>query len=561
MPGLRWGSLALPGRQRRVGARLAICACALGLALLQGCGGGGGGGSSSEGPTSATLTVTIGSEPVEGGACEGDGDARLCTVPQGEELSFGATTVMAGQAHSRAIKQAACPEGVCCAMRVSGDALVDPPLFSRHPHQLLYETAVDPATGIARLVVAPASNGEMARHVLGLNACQFTLEQSYYSPDERARITRRASGQRPHEHFGHSDSPESFPNLNVTWIDDRFHLQDTTRQGRSLAAGASISTLKFLHDATGDEHSQVLHSAAEIADLDKAAVDAHGYTRIVHDYLWSEFGRMSWDGEGSSMVAVTHIAIEPDDDDESIDPAESFNALWYGHAIGFTVVPDDRPQQVAYSVALDVVAHEWGHAVSDSLSADGRGLRYERESGALEEAFADWMGAAVERTHRGRGREVAFVPHGGSTQRAYAGWIIGEDNGITRVMSDPPDLNDPDTYMGTHWVPVDEASCPEPDFKENDYCGVHTNNGVGNKMFYLLSDGGRFGGERVAGIGIQNALRVAFDAHRDHWSEASDYAAARRGMVAAAQTLDRANGTRWADSVRAAWTAVGVDGP
>ena len=119
-------------------------------------------------------------------------------------------------------------------------------------------------------------------------------------------------------------------------------------------------------------------------------------------------------------------------------------------------------------------------------------------------------------------------------------------------------FGDPAIYKGEHWYPVDD-SCDAEDYC-TDNCGVHSNSGVGNKMFHLLSMGGKFNGEEVAGIGVQNAMRVAYDAHRDYWSWRTDYPFARRGMVWAAQTLDAANGTNWADSVRAAWTAVGVDG-
>jgi bacillolysin len=41
---------------------------------------------------------------------------------------------------------------------------------------------------------------------------------------------------------------------------------------------------------------------------------------------------------------------------------------------------------------LDIVAHEYGHAITEYTS----GLAYDYESGALDESYSDLMGALVE---------------------------------------------------------------------------------------------------------------------------------------------------------------------
>ena len=70
-----------------------------------------------------------------------------------------------------------------------------------------------------------------------------------------------------------------------------------------------------------------------------------------------------------------------------------------------------------------------------------------------------------------------------------------------------PHLGDQPDYYGltdVYWYDI--TGCL-PD-NTNDYCGVHYNSGVGNKWFYLLSDGGIHHGVTVIGIGWQNGQAV-----------------------------------------------------
>jgi Zn-dependent metalloprotease len=51
-------------------------------------------------------------------------------------------------------------------------------------------------------------------------------------------------------------------------------------------------------------------------------------------------------------------------------------------------------------------------------------------------------------------------------------------------MSNPKAEGQPDTYAGTNWV--SQSNCLK---SSNDYCGVHTNSGVLNHWFYILTQG------------------------------------------------------------------------
>jgi thermolysin len=199
------------------------------------------------------------------------------------------------------------------------------------------------------------------------------------------------------------------------------------------------------------------------------------------------------------------------------------NAGWngtqmvYGDGDGITFIefPGD----------LDVVGHELSHGVTDATSD----LIYQNESGALNEAFSDIMGTAIE-----------FYYGSGN-------WTIGEDitpgtNGL-RNMANPGEDGDPshydERYTGT-----------------SDGGGVHTNSGIANHWFYLLVNGGQnsdptyASGTNVQGIGLAAAEDIAFMGFTALPATAN-YCAARAGTIAVAGGQ--------ANNVADAWDEVGVD--
>ena len=258
------------------------------------------------------------------------------------------------------------------------------------------------------------------------------------------------------------------------------------------------------------------------------AVDGHVYSALVYDWWLSQFNRNSYTNTGTSMLTIVNYSGEGDN-----------NAYWDGSRI---VVWSWSSGWRSLAGCPDVIAHEWGHAVTEYTS----GLVYQKEPGALNEAFSDMMGAAFEFAH-----DSMDTPD----------WYMGENAEISgngfRSMSNPHEFGDPD-YYGTsdpYWIDV--VGCT-PSWL-NDYCGVHTNSGVGNKWFYLLSDGGTHHGVTVGGIGVENAIKVAYRANAFYWNSNTDYHEGALGTISAADDLDP-TGT-WATQVAKAWTAVGVSVP
>ncbi len=260
----------------------------------------------------------------------------------------------------------------------------------------------------------------------------------------------------------------------------------------------------------------------------RPAVDGQVYSGLFYDWLLAALGRNSFDDNGATMLTSVNYSAEGDN-----------NAYWNG---GQIVIWSWSTGWRSLAGCPDVIAHEWGHAVTDYTSD----LVYQLEPGALNESFSDMLGAAFEWAH-----PTYDTPD----------WQMGENGRTTGVgfrdMENPHNAGDPD-YYGTsdpYWIDVVGCS---PSYL-NDYCGVHTNSGVGNKWFVLLSDGGIHHDVTVTGISVASAMEVAYRANAFYWNNQTDYHEAALGTISAANDLDPSG--VWATQVANAWNAVGVSTP
>ena len=296
-----------------------------------------------------------------------------------------------------------------------------------------------------------------------------------------------------------------------------------------------------------------------------AGVDAHYYANVVDDYYRDIHLLDSFNGGGASMVSIVHI---PDIDRN--------NAFWNGQAVFYG--DGDGIDIRELSGALDVVGHEWTHAVIQYTS----NLIYQNESGALSESFSDQMGTSIEFwAGEATSSNCTQVVSG-----ECADWLIGEDvwnwnsdlPGL-RNMADPEEYGDPDHY--SEW---------DDDLGDNG--GVHTNSGIPNHAYYLLVNGGLNAscadefvppthnvdhcldgigdvGNEVTGIGLEDAEKIFYGAFIGLSSTAT-MSTARDATVAMAVALFGEDGSgRFVDGVMLnepqftsdAWEAVGLAPP
>lgn len=149
-------------------------------------------------------------------------------------------------------------------------------------------------------------------------------------------------------------------------------------------------------------------------------------------------------------------------------------------------------------------------------------------------------------------------------------WTIGEGiptaniftpspSAYMRSMSNPNDVNptpQPDTYNGTNWAPTANPT------EDNDWGGVHTNSGVGNYWFYLLSVGGAGTNDigtafNVTGITIEKSEKIIYRALTTYMTPNETYLDAYTATKQAAADLYGA-GANEVQQVENAWCAVGI---
>jgi len=223
-----------------------------------------------------------------------------------------------------------------------------------------------------------------------------------------------------------------------------------------------------ISDFARTEHS----GASKVPDVNDAFVLAGAVSTFYRRIGGIDLTRMLGVDEGghkslSSTVRYCDPGARPQD-----CPLQ--NAFWNGVGMFYGD---------GFASADDVVGHEMTHGVI-SHNAD---LFYWAQSGAINESLADIMGEIIDHRHPSKGDS----PHD---------WRVGEDLpiGAIRNMKDPGRFGQPDSMTSRHYFGG-----------EFDNGGVHINSGVGNRTFYLISQGGRQHGRTVHGIDGRSLAKSA----------------------------------------------------
>ncbi len=305
-----------------------------------------------------------------------------------------------------------------------------------------------------------------------------------------------------------------------------------------------IKTINFLNGVIPLFESD-LASDTDNVWTDGANVDAHVYAGYTYDYLFKRFGRRGLDDSDLRILSLVHPVRRQDWLTASPKVLDTYylNAFYAGS--GVMVYGEGLPPGVIFlgqswnffSAALDVVAHELAHGVTDFSSQ----LIYQDESGALNEAFSDIIATGVE----------FFFQEPGSGLRT-SDYLTGEDiitPGGIRSMVNPGLFGDPDHYSNRFTGPEDNG-------------GVHTTALIATHAFYLAIEGGTNGtsGLGVTGVGAANRDQIEDIFYRAFVTllpPNATFSIARAATILAAQTLYGA-GSAAEQAVIQAWTAVGV---
>jgi thermolysin len=293
---------------------------------------------------------------------------------------------------------------------------------------------------------------------------------------------------------------------------------------------------------TGQLFTSDIATASSNTWTDGSVVDAHVYQGWVYDYYYKRFGRHGLDDHDIQIIGLTHPLARAD---VSLYPPEIVgtfinNAGYLGDGLIFYGDGDGRIFDYLAG-ALDVVGHELTHGVTDYTSR----LEYHDEPGALNEAFSDIMGTAIE----------FFFEKGNAPQKG-PNFLMGEDvtrapPGYTRSLQNPVEAGTPDHYSLRQFIGT-----------AIDHGGVHVNSTIVSHAFYLAVAGGRnrVSGIAVTGIGVANIERmerIFYRAFAFMLTPLSQFADARTATLQAAADLYGASSNERAQ-LEQAWTAVGV---
>ena len=272
-----------------------------------------------------------------------------------------------------------------------------------------------------------------------------------------------------------------------------YRLRETTR-GQGIETYNMLTTTNYgtaVDFTDADNYWNNVNTAK-----DEVATDAQWGAGKTWDYYRYRYDRNSIDNLGFKIKSYVHYDVS------------YANAFWDGQRMTY----GDGNTSWQPLVALDICGHEITHGLT-SYTAN---LDYQNESGAMNEAFSDIFGTAIE-----------FY-----SKPTTANWLLGEDIGTPiRSLSNPGTYNQPDTYLGASWYSGTA-----------DNGGVHTNSGVLNYWFYLLSKGGvgtndNFQTFNVTGIGIDSAGAIAYRLLTTYLINTSQYADARFYAIIAASDL------------------------
>jgi Zn-dependent metalloprotease len=188
------------------------------------------------------------------------------------------------------------------------------------------------------------------------------------------------------------------------------------------------------------------------------------------------------------------------------------------------------------AVLLDVVAHEWAHALTNAKFVNV----YYGQSGAINESFSDVWGELFE-----------------ESQTGTADWIGAGQNPSVAGRN----LAQPAASYG--------VALPDRFYSPNYYCGgydeggVHYNSTVLSHAAYLLAKGGSFNGWTIPAIGSDKLERVMYRANVYYYTANVTFHEAYLDWVQACTDLVGQHGITTADcrAVRRALQAVEMDQP
>ncbi len=284
-------------------------------------------------------------------------------------------------------------------------------------------------------------------------------------------------------------------NIDLTYGNGRYYLKDNNRKIYlyDLKNQVDLKDLNDFYDSPKGGHNEELMRRSELVsnsnnnfvDDDQVnSVDAYTNMAKSYDYYKNKLSRNSLDNKGMNVKGFVHFG------------KNLGNAFWVGEYDSMFFGDGDGVILSPLAKALDIVGHELSHGVTNNAS----NLKYQKESGALNESFSDIMGTAIEGKN----------------------FVIGEDcwiptpwyGDVMRDMKDPSRGRQP-AHMKNYY------------HTNEDNGGVHTNSGIINHAAYLIADGF----EKMGAKDSKDIMaKLFYTANRYYWDQTTDFAKCRNDV-------------------------------
>lgn len=348
-------------------------------------------------------------------------------------------------------------------------------------------------------------------------------------------------------------------NLNTNSLSTGYELRDMTRgaggtYGQNVVTNMNHSTsvngaiYTDTDNAWGDGLNYVENTDTTLANGQTAAVDAAYGMQRTWDMYKNVFARNGIDNTGKATFSRVHYSSAYD------------NAFWssscfcmtYGDGTMFTTL-----------TSMDVAAHEMSHGVM----AFAANLTYKGESGGLNEANSDILGAAAEFYTRGNGTTTIPNPGDITSTITTVGGVVPAANYLIGEQLETASFNHPLRWM---YKPSLDGKSPDAWSSTLRRLDVHYSSGPANHWFFLLAHGSQvdaFSGNiaspmangvtSITGIGNHKAAAIWYRAITKYMTSSTVYAGARTATLSAAADLYGTTSAEYA-AVNLAWKAVNV---
>ncbi|AJD32022.1 M4 family metallopeptidase [Clostridium sporogenes] len=284
--------------------------------------------------------------------------------------------------------------------------------------------------------------------------------------------------------------------IDLTYKDGKYYLKDSNKNIYLYDINNSWACLYNYPKSYILRQSNLVENNNNKFTDDKHVVAVDGYVNLskTYDYYKNKFNRNSIDNKGMNVEGFIHAG-------------KNFNNAFWRDDLGSMFFGDGDGRVFSpLSKSLDIVGHELSHGVTSKESK----LKYENESGALNESFSDIMGVAID----GKNFEIG--------EECYTPNIPGD---TMRDMKDPSRGDQPAHMKDFKYLPNDE---------DNDWGGVHTNSGIINHAAYLIADGMEKSGEAN---GKDIMAKLFYRANCYQWDETTNFAKCRNDLIKVTKDL------------------------